>query len=383
MFLAALDQTIVSTALPTIVGDLHGASHLTWVVTAYLLASTVSTPLWGKLGDQYGRKTFFQSRDRDLPGGLGAGGVQPFDDRADRLPGRAGARGRGTDDRCPGHRGRHRLAARAGPVHGPVRRRVRCRHRPRASPGRVLRGVPLVALGVLHQHPDRSRRPFRHRRPAAGASATAASHHRLPGHDPAHRRHDGVGVVHQLGRDHLPVGLGAHHRPGRGGRGADDLVPGGGAARRGASDPPRPVHQSRLLGRQRGGIRHGVRHVRGAHLPPHLLPGRSRAQSPRVGAAAAAVDGWAAPRLDRRRAVSQSLGPLQGVPRGGDVPHDRGPVTDVARSACLPAPGSSPATCSSSGSDWDWSCRSWWSRCRMPCPTSSWAPPPRGRRSSA
>ena len=61
MFLAALDQTIVSTALPTIVGDLHGASHLTWVVTAYLLASTVSTPLWGKLGDLYGRKTFFQA----------------------------------------------------------------------------------------------------------------------------------------------------------------------------------------------------------------------------------------------------------------------------------------------------------------------------------
>src|SRR5271169_4515996 len=61
MFLAALDQTIVSTALPTIVGDLHGASHLTWVVTAYLLASTVSTPLWGKLGDQFGRKAFFQA----------------------------------------------------------------------------------------------------------------------------------------------------------------------------------------------------------------------------------------------------------------------------------------------------------------------------------
>ncbi len=60
MFLAALDQTVVSTALPTIVGDLHGASHLSWVVTAYLLASTVSTPLWGKLGDLYGRKVFFQ-----------------------------------------------------------------------------------------------------------------------------------------------------------------------------------------------------------------------------------------------------------------------------------------------------------------------------------
>jgi EmrB/QacA subfamily drug resistance transporter len=61
MFLAALDQTVVSTALPTIVGDLHGASHLSWVVTAYLLASTVSTPLWGKLGDLYGRKNFFQA----------------------------------------------------------------------------------------------------------------------------------------------------------------------------------------------------------------------------------------------------------------------------------------------------------------------------------
>lgn len=61
MLLAALDQTIVATALPTIAGDLHGLSHLSWVVTAYLLASTVSTPLWGKLGDMYGRKTFFQA----------------------------------------------------------------------------------------------------------------------------------------------------------------------------------------------------------------------------------------------------------------------------------------------------------------------------------
>jgi EmrB/QacA subfamily drug resistance transporter len=61
MLLAALDQTIVSTALPTIVGDLGGGAHIAWVVTAYLLAATVSTPLWGKLGDQYGRKIFFQA----------------------------------------------------------------------------------------------------------------------------------------------------------------------------------------------------------------------------------------------------------------------------------------------------------------------------------
>ncbi|MEV6651055.1 MFS transporter [Streptomyces sp. NPDC051219] len=61
MLLAALDQTIVSTALPTIVSELGGLDHLSWVVTAYMLASTAATPLWGKLGDQYGRKKLFQA----------------------------------------------------------------------------------------------------------------------------------------------------------------------------------------------------------------------------------------------------------------------------------------------------------------------------------
>lgn len=59
VLLAALDQTIVSTALPTIVSDLGGLNHLSWVITAYLLAVTASTPLWGKLGDQFGRKRLF------------------------------------------------------------------------------------------------------------------------------------------------------------------------------------------------------------------------------------------------------------------------------------------------------------------------------------
>src|SRR5215467_6952158 len=60
LLLASLDQTIVSTALPTIVGDLGGINHLSWVVTAYLLASTIVTPLYGKLGDLYGRKLILQ-----------------------------------------------------------------------------------------------------------------------------------------------------------------------------------------------------------------------------------------------------------------------------------------------------------------------------------
>ena len=75
MFLAALDQTIVSTALPTIVADLHGASHLAWIVVAYLLAATVSTPLWGKLGDQYGRKVFFQASIVIFLGGSALSGL--------------------------------------------------------------------------------------------------------------------------------------------------------------------------------------------------------------------------------------------------------------------------------------------------------------------
>jgi len=61
LLLASLDQTIVSTALPTIVGDLGGISKLSWVVTAYLLASTVVGPVYGKLGDLYGRKVVLQS----------------------------------------------------------------------------------------------------------------------------------------------------------------------------------------------------------------------------------------------------------------------------------------------------------------------------------
>src|SRR3954470_21232382 len=60
MLLASLDQTIVATALPTIVGDLGGIDQLSWVVTAYMLGATVSMPLWGRVSELVGRKRLFQ-----------------------------------------------------------------------------------------------------------------------------------------------------------------------------------------------------------------------------------------------------------------------------------------------------------------------------------
>lgn len=60
-FLAALDQTVVATAMPTIVGELGGLNHYSWVVTSYMLTSTVSTPLYGKVSDLWGRKPVFQA----------------------------------------------------------------------------------------------------------------------------------------------------------------------------------------------------------------------------------------------------------------------------------------------------------------------------------
>jgi EmrB/QacA subfamily drug resistance transporter len=75
MLLAALDQTIVATALPTIAGDLGGINHISWVVTAYLLASTASTPVWGKIGDLYGRKRLLLAAIVIFLGGSAACGL--------------------------------------------------------------------------------------------------------------------------------------------------------------------------------------------------------------------------------------------------------------------------------------------------------------------
>ena len=151
LFIASLDQTIVSTALPTIVGDLGGLQHLSWVVTAYLLASTVVGPLYGKLGDLYGRKRVLQvalvlflvgsalcGLAQTMPQliafravqGLGGGGLIVV---AMAVVG---------DLVAPRDRGRYQGLF--GGVFGVCRRR-------RSAARRLLRRQPLLALDLLHQ----------------------------------------------------------------------------------------------------------------------------------------------------------------------------------------------------------------------------------------
>ncbi len=112
MFLAALDQSIVGTALPSIVSDLGGLEHLSWVVTAYLLTSTASTPLWGKISDLYGRRPMFQLAIVRLPRRL-AGGRRRRRLHVDahRRPRDAGPRRRRSDGAGAGHHRRHHPAA--------------------------------------------------------------------------------------------------------------------------------------------------------------------------------------------------------------------------------------------------------------------------------
>ena len=151
LLLASLDQTIVSTALPTIVGDLGGVEHLSWVVTAYLLASTIVTPLYGKLGDLYGRKVILQTAiilfligsalcgiAQNMPSliafralqGLGGGGLMVT---TTAVVG---------DIVAPRDRGK---------LSGVLRRRLRRLDRDRAADRRLLRGQPLLAVDLLHQ----------------------------------------------------------------------------------------------------------------------------------------------------------------------------------------------------------------------------------------
>ena len=314
MLLASLDQTIVSTALPTIVGDLGGLEHISWVVTSYLLAITIVTPLYGKLGDLYGRKVVLQGAlVLFLIGsalcGLAQGMTELIAFRAIQGLGGGGlmvsAQAAIGDVVSPRERGRYM---------GPLRRRLRRLERRRPTDRRLLHQPRELALDLLRQpasRPDRPRCP--RRRPAGGLRASPAPG-RLRRDGPA-RCHLGVpGPGDHLRRHHLSMGIGADHRSHRArDRRAGGLhrgrAPGGGArAAAGA------VRQSSLPGDQRGRVRRRLRPVRRAHLSAAVPAGRSRAWTHRVGPATRTADGRPADRVDRLRAGDLEDRALQGLP---------------------------------------------------------------------
>ena len=249
MFLAALDQTIVSTALPTIVGELGGLDHLSWVVTAYLLAATVSTPLYGKLGDMLGRKPVFIAAIVIFLAGLDALRPLADDDPADPLPRTPGSRRGRADRRRAGDPRGHHPAAAARPLHGPDGRRLRGLVRRGPAARRLPRRQPLVALGLLREHADRGARARDRDYAAPPARPAHAAHDRLPRRRPSRRRRRGADPHDDLGRQPVRLGLAGDRR-----------------ARARRRRDARRVH---LAGAPRGGADH----------PADALPTRARSGS--------------------------------------------------------------------------------------------------------
>ena len=217
MLLAALDQTIVGTALPTIVGELDGLNHFSWVVTAYLLTATLSTPLWGKLGDLYGRKKLFQAAIVIFLIGSALSGLSQ--DMAQLIGFRA-LQGLGDGGLMVG--ARRSSATSSAPASAAATWATSARSS--ASPVSSARSPGAssprseLAVGLLHQPADRRRRARRHRGGAPPAAPPHPPRHRLSRNCPAgsggHRDHP----AHHLGRHDLRLGFRDDHRA-RGGRG--------------------------------------------------------------------------------------------------------------------------------------------------------------------
>ncbi len=108
MLMASLDQTIVSTAMPTIVGDLGGVSHMAWMTTAYLLATTLVMPIYGKFGDLFGRRTLFLVAIGLFTVASAGAALAPGLRLARRLARGAGSRRRRADDPVAGDHRRRR-----------------------------------------------------------------------------------------------------------------------------------------------------------------------------------------------------------------------------------------------------------------------------------
>ena len=151
MLLAALDQTIVATALPTIGRDLGDLEHLPWVVTAYLLTSTAVTPLYGKFSDIHGRRVTLLIGIGTFMVGSIACAARAHHAAADPGAGAAGPRRRRPDLARPDDHRRRRGAQGARPLPGLYRQRLRHLERRRPGARRLLRRAPALVGDLLDQ----------------------------------------------------------------------------------------------------------------------------------------------------------------------------------------------------------------------------------------
>ena len=307
VFLAALDQTIVSTALPTIVGDLGGLEHLSWVVTSYLLASTASTPLYGKLGDMYGRKPVFLAAiliflAGSLLAGLSQSMIQLIAFRAVQGVGAGGlmvgAQAIIADIVPPRERGRYlglfgavfAVASVAGPLLGGFF--------VEAISWRwvfyINMPIGLVAILVvvfkLHLHTPSQR----HAIDFLGAGLLTGGVSSLI-------------LFTSWGGNQYPWGspviLGLGSRRAR----AAGRIRRAGTSRRGADHPTRPLPLIRLQGGHGHRLHHRAGDVRSDHLHPALPAARLRRQPDELRPADAAADGRAA-RGEHRSPAGSSAG---------------------------------------------------------------------------
>ena len=180
-FLAAMEATIVATAMPTVVGQFGGLAHYSWVFSGYMLTSTVTTPVWGRLADVYGRRRPYLVALGLFVLGSTAVWRRLVHDAAHRVPHAAGRRCRRHAPDRDGHHRRHVHARGAGPSAGPVRGRVGDLLYRRAPGGRGAHRERVMAVDLLHQPAVRPRAgvagravPDRHARRGARATWTTS-----------------------------------------------------------------------------------------------------------------------------------------------------------------------------------------------------------------
>ena len=208
MLMAALDQTVLATALPAIAADFNGVPHLSWVITAYLLLSTGATLIFGKLSDLYGRRLLLEiSIGVFLVASLACAMSQSMGSLIAARALQGHRRRRPLQHVASDHR-RRGLGARARPLPGLYHQHLRRGQHRRALDRRVLRRIPDLALGVLDQLADRHPRllpvPSRAR---PRDRAPPAPPDRLPRRGADHAGRDRADAGCRLGRQRAALDL--------------------------------------------------------------------------------------------------------------------------------------------------------------------------------